>query len=96
MKDKLKLLDLSKDFTITRYDDNDEDCKKHGAKPRHQYTIDPYDGDIYAVIHDDGDIEYWGSTGEYYDFKINIEKLNKLIDYVNCLRGDNNEKDTIH
>lgn len=84
MKDKLKLLDLSKDFTISRVDHE----AKNGCPARHYYQVDNK-SDLYAIINDDGKIEYWGDTGDYCDFKINVDNLMKLIDYVNCLKeGD--------
>lgn len=78
MKDKLKLLDLSKHYNIQRYDDDD--------RPR--YEVRSNTGDCYAIIFDDGKIEYWGDTNDYYDFKIDIDQLFQLVDYVKCLKEE--------
>lgn len=77
MKDKLKLLDLSKNYIISRKDDN---------KP--YYEVQPNEGDCYACIFDDGEIEYWGCTGERYDFKIDIDQLSQLVEYIKCLKEE--------
>ena len=78
MKDKLKLLDLSKHYNIQRYDDDDS--------PR--YEVRSNTGDCYAIMFDDGKIEYWGDTNDYYDFKIDIDQLFELVEYIKCLKEE--------
>ena len=76
VKKKLKLLDLSKNYSVT---------KKLDSKNQEYYYIEDTQSDIYANVYKDGKIEYWGYTGEYYDFKIDIKALNQLVDFVEIL-----------
>ena len=74
MRDKLKLLDLGKNYTIKRADNED------------YYIVEQNNGNFYAYVNDDGSIEYWGDTGEYYDFKIDLDKLKDIVEFINVLK----------
>lgn len=81
MQEKLKLLDLSKNFIVTRHN---TDPKFPADKA--YYKIKETDGNIYVKMFDDGSIEYWGSTGEYYDFEFDIEHVKRMETYINLLK----------
>lgn len=81
MQDKLKLLDLSKNFIVTRHN-----ADPKFPKDKSYYKVEETDGDIYVIMFDDGSIEYWGYTGEYYDFKFDIEHVKRMETYINLLK----------
>lgn len=73
---KLRLLELSDTYNVHKAIENGE---------KEFYNVEDVNGNCYAKIFKDGKIEYWGYTGDYYDFKIDLDRLKQLIEFVEII-----------
>lgn len=86
MINALEYLSKASEYRVTKQYENDSWCEQEEFSHYQIDTLD--DSNLYAVVEDDGEVEYFIRGGEgydAYDARIDVDVLRKLIEFVNIM-----------